>query len=103
LNSELKVHRVTGRREETGSFFIDRVIDSSIWDMFQALQLLSQPFKADTLHPLRKRQLPQSAEPAHSSVSAQAGRAGCLSHSGLLPLVETYGAEGGLEQRSKTS
>lgn len=83
LHGELKVCRVTSGEEETGSFIIDRIIDSSICDIFQGLQILSQSFKANTLHPLRKRQLPQNTEPAHSSVSARAGRAGCLSHLGL--------------------
>lgn len=83
MHGELKVRHVTSGEEESGSFIIDRIIDSSIWDVFQGLQIFSQPFKANTLRPLRKRQLPQNAEPAHSSVFARAGNAGCLSFSGL--------------------
>lgn len=78
LHGELKVHHVTIGEEETGSFIIDRIIDSSIWDVFQGLQILSQPFKANTLHPLRKGQLSQNVEPAHRSVVARAGNTGCL-------------------------
>lgn len=83
MQGELKVHHVTGGEEKTGSFIIDYINDSSIWDMFQGLQILSWPFKANTLCLLRKRQLAQDTEPARSSVSAQASGAGCLSLSGL--------------------
>lgn len=67
MRGELKVHHVTSGKEETGSFVIDCIIDSTIWDVSQ---IFSQPFRADSLWLLKKRQLPQNVEPAHSSVSA---------------------------------
>lgn len=76
MHGELSMRRVTSREGETGSFIIDHIIDFSIWDVLQGLQISSQHFKANTLCLLRKKQLPQNMEPAHLSVSAQAGRAG---------------------------
>lgn len=63
--------------------------------MLQRPQVSSQSFEANTLHPLRERELPQRAEPVHGSVSALAHTAQLLQSCGYLLLLLEAQSGGG--------